>query len=357
MAASFPHADLFALTWNKSSGLSFGSRTVRTTFIDRVPALRDRRMFQLPLMPVAWRYASRRRYDIVVTSSHSCAKGFWPGRDAFHLCYCYTPMRYLWLASVDTRRRRGRASAPVERWLRAWDLASVDWVDEFAAISTEVSRRIEDLYSRRSRVIHPPVDTDHFTPGTQGASGGFALAVSRMVPYKKLDVAIRACDQIGQPLVVAGAGPEEARLRSLVNRLGADVRFVIAPDDGQLRDLYRAADVVVFPAEEDFGIVPVEAQACGTPVVALARGGSIDTVAAGTTGVLVADQDPTAFADGVEKALNARFDAGSCRQHAERFSRKAFRIAFQNWVIESAARRDIRIEDACDRSRSAREAV
>ena len=344
MAGALPGADLYALTWNRAAGLEFGGRQVSTTLLDRIGPLRGRRMLQLPLMPPAWRYASRRRYDVAVTSSHACAKGFWPGRAALHLCYCYTPMRYLWLSDVDVRRRASAATAPVERWLKSWDLGSVRWVDEFAAISHAVRRRIDDVYGRPARVIHPPVDTDHFTLG-DGRAGGFALAVSRMVPYKRLDVAIRACHRVGHPLVVAGAGPAEGDLRALVATLGADARFVIAPDDAQLRQLSRDADVVVFPPEEDFGIVPVEAQACGTPVVALGRGGTLDTVVDGTTGVLVADQDVGTVADGVEAALNHRFDAAACRANAERFSPATFRNAFLDWVVGAAAARDLAVDD------------
>ena len=344
MAAAFPAADVYSLTWNRSAALAFGGRPVATTFLDRLGPLRNRRMLQLPLMPLAWRYASRRSYDVAVTSSHACAKGFRPAREALHLCYCYTPMRYLWLASVDTRRRRGRVSAPVEHWLRRWDLGSVRWVDEFAAISTAVSRRIEEVYGRSSTVVHPPVDTRHFSPGQGGRLGAFALAVSRMVPYKRLDLAIRAAHRVGHPLVVAGTGPAERQLRALSDQLGANVRFVIGPDDQELRDLYRSADVVVFPAEEDFGIVPVEAQACGTPVVALARGGTRDTVIDGTTGVLVPDQDEHAIAAGIEAVLNGTFDPSGCRRSAERFSVSAFQDRFVRWVLGSAADRDIPLD-------------
>ncbi len=344
MAQTFPAADLYSLTWNRRAGLAFGGRTVRTTFLDRLTPLQDRRMIQLPLMPLAWRYASRRRYDLVITSSHACVKGFRPGRQALHLCYCYTPMRYLWLSSVDQRRRSSRASAPIERWLRSWDRRSSRWVDEFAAISTVVGRRIEEVYGRPSRVIHPPVDTDHYAPGDAGA-GGFALAVSRMVPYKRIDLAIRACHRIRHPLVVAGAGPGEPALRALVDRLQADVRFVANPDDRVLRDLYRAADVVVFPAEEDFGIVSVEAQACGTPVVALARGGSVDTVLPGTTGVLVPEQDEASFATGIEMVLDRRFDPAECRRSAERFSTSVFKERFVDWVIGAAGARGVDVAD------------
>jgi glycosyltransferase involved in cell wall biosynthesis len=297
-------------------------------------------------MPLAWRYASRRRYDVVVTSSHACAKGFWPAREALHLCYCYTPMRYVWLSSIDVRRRQSTFGALAERAFRSWDLASVRWVDEFAAISTAVQSRIEELYGRRSQVIHPPVDTVHFTPGDgDGDEGGFALAVARMVPYKRLDLAIRACHCAGYPLVVAGSGPAEAELRALAGTLGADVRFVIRPDDVALRNLYRRADVLVFPAEDDFGIVPVEAQACGTPVVAFGRGGAVDTVRPGVTGVLVAEQDEATLAAGITLALNEHLSSVECRRNAERFSEVRFRERLAEWVIGSAAARGIEVPD------------
>jgi len=345
MARALPEADVYGLSHNRDAGLDFGGRPVRTTFIDRLTPLRDHRMLQLPLMPLAWRYASRRRYDVAVTSSHACAKGFRPARDALHLCYCYTPMRYLWLSSIDARRRPSRLSAPAERWLRSWDLASVRWVDDFAAISNAVAERIADIYGRPARVIYPGVDTDFYRPPAAGVSGGFALAVSRMVPYKRLDLAIRACHRAGHPLVVAGTGPVEPSLRELASRLGAGVRFVIAPDDDQLRELYRAADVLVFPAEEDFGIVPVEAQACGTPAVVLAKGGTAETVIPGVTGVLVAAQDEESMAAGIQEALSAGYDAGACRRNAERFSLGAFQENFLDWVIGAAASRGITVGD------------
>jgi glycosyltransferase involved in cell wall biosynthesis len=345
MAAALPSAAIHALTLQPSADFDFGGRAVRTTFLDS-PHLRDRsRVLQLPLMPLAWRYASRDAYDVVVTSSHACAKGFRPARAALHLCYCYTPMRYAWLAGVDQRRRRSVASRAGERALKAWDLRSVAWVDEFAAISTTVARRIQEFYRRSSVVIHPPVDTDRFTPGDPAAREGYALAVSRMVPYKRLDLAVEAAHRLRHPLVVAGAGPQEARLRALAAELSADVRFVIDPGDDDLAALYRGAGVLVFPAEEDFGIVPVEAQACGTPVVAYGAGGALDTVAPGETGVLVAKQSAASVAAGMEAVLGGRFDAAACRRNAERFAPARFRDRFLDWVIASAAAANVRIDD------------
>lgn len=345
MAAILPGADVYALTSNPSSGLSFGSRRVSTTFVDRIPGLRNRRMLLLPMMPLAWRFASRQRYDVVVTSSHACVKGFWPGRKALHLSYCYTPMRYVWMSDLDRRRPRGPLSEAVASRLRAWDRAASAWVDEFAAISTTVQARIAEVYGRTAKVIYPPVDVDLYTPDPGVARPGFAVAVSRLVGYKRLDLAIEACHRVGHPLVVAGAGTEEAALRELAARLRADVRFVIGPTDADLCRLYRQADLLVFPAEEDFGIVPVEAQACGTPVVALGRGGTLDTVLPGRTGYLVAAQDADAFAHGIETTLNAALDPVACRENAVRFSTGRFNHHFLEWVVRSAAARGLELKD------------
>lgn len=344
MARTLPAADLHALTRDPGVEFAFGGRHVSTTFLDRIGVLRDHRALQLPLMPLAWRYVSRRRYDLVVTSSHACAKGFWPGRDALHLCYCYTPMRYVWLPSLDERRRSDIATRVAARALRSWELTSTTWVDEFAAISSTVQARIEAFYARPARIIHPPVDTDYFTPLGDGSRGEFALAVARMVPYKRLDLVIRACHALRYPLVLAGAGPEEPHLRSLAATLGASVEFVIAPGDDRLRQLYRTARVSVFPALEDFGIAPVEAQACGAPVVALGQGGSVDIVLPGVTGVLVERQDHESLRAGMETALEGPFDESKCRRNAERFSVERFRTALGGWVRDAAAGRGWDVE-------------
>jgi glycosyltransferase involved in cell wall biosynthesis len=346
MAAAFPDADLYALTVERTRGFSFNGRTVQTTFLDRVPGLRDRRAMQLPLMPLAWRYASRRRYDVVVTSSHACVKGFRPARRALHLSYCYTPMRYAWLPGLDRRARRDRVQHLGAAYFRHWDRSSAGWVDEFAAISGCVRDRIEHAYGRTAHVIHPPVDVEYYCPATAdrlAPAGGFALAAGRMVAYKRFDVAIRACHRVGVPLVVAGAGPEEGRLRALAAALGASVRFVVQPADDALRNLYRQAAVLVFPGEEDFGIIPVEAQACGTPVVAYGTGGVLDTVIPGVTGVLVEEDDDAEFAVGVQAALDHQWDPEACRANAGRFGAERFLEELRDWVAVAAAARGLDI--------------
>jgi glycosyltransferase involved in cell wall biosynthesis len=344
MAKALPRADLFALTRDPRASFDLGGRTPRTTFLDR-PSLRDRRQLVLPLMPLAWRCASRERYDLVVTSSHACVKGFWPGRAAVHLSYCYTPMRYVWLPEVDRRTRVAGAVTALPRVvLRQWDRRAVPWVDEFAAISSVVQSRIERFYGRPSEVIHPPVDTEFFTPSSESEGRGredFVLAVSQMLPYKRLDLAIRACHALRQPLVVAGRGREEGHLRA---------RFVGAPDDEALRELYRSARALVFPGHEDFGIVLAEAQACGTPVVAFGEGGSRDIVLPGETGTLVPSQDVTAFRAALEATLAAPPSPADCRRNAERFGVEVFRRRFLAWVESAAARHGLTFTLAAESS-------
>jgi glycosyltransferase involved in cell wall biosynthesis len=350
MAQVFPQAYLHALTFNRNSGLAFGGRQVTTTFLDRIPLLKDRHALQLPMMPLAWRYASRRSYDVVVSSSHACAKGFWPGRGALHLCYCYTPMRYVWLSGLDRRREPDPMTLLGERVMRSWDLKSTRWVDEFAAISHAVKDRIEHIYDRPARVIYPPVDTGFYTPSDLSDKKDFAITVSRLVPYKRLDLAIRACQALDIPLTIAGWGPQEAALRDLAQSIGAEVQFITDPTDQMLRELFRSARLSLFPAEEDFGIVAVESQACGTPVVSLGRGGSLDTVMDGVTGVHVAEQTAEDLAAGMQRVLDSSMLAESCRRNAERFSTANFRREFRDWVHIAAAQAGIELSSANNHS-------
>ncbi len=345
MAEAFPSADLFALTLDRSQEFIKDGRPVRTTFVDRIPLLRSSRAAQLPVMPLAWRYASGCHYDVVLSSSHACAKGFRPGRSAVHLSYCHTPMRYAWLPAVDRRSKGGRLHTAGQAYFRHWDRQSTRWVDEFAANSSCVQKRIQDYYGRSSQVIFPPVDVGYFCPAPPGEpKGDYALAVGRMIGYKRFDLAIEACALAGCRLIVAGHGPEEHRLRALAEKLRSDVEFVIEPGDAVLRNLYRKARLLLFAGEEDFGIVPVEAQACGTPVLAYGTGGVVDTVVHGVTGVLVPEQDACSFATALTSLLDRPLDAVSCRLNAERFRPERFRQELRRWVLGATRTRGIDLD-------------
>jgi glycosyltransferase involved in cell wall biosynthesis len=243
-------------------------------------------------------------------------------------------MRYAWLPELDTRRPGGGAvTRSAQAALRSWDRHSASWVDSFTANSATVRDRIRRFYERDARVVHPPVDVEFFNPGDASERGKFALAVSRFIPYKRLDLAIEAAAVADVDLVMAGSGPEEGRLRDIAAaRHPGRVSFCIAPRSDELRELYRRASALVYPGREDFGIVPVEAQACGTPVVALGIDGTKESVVHGETGILVKRQDPELLAEGIRELLRARFSPDRCVRNAQRFSRARFNRQIYGWV-------------------------
>jgi glycosyltransferase involved in cell wall biosynthesis len=333
MAEAFPEADLFALTREPSVPFEFGGRHVETTLLDRSALLRRRRDLTLPLMPLVWALVRpAATYDRVLTSSHACVKAFPPARSAEHFCYVHAPMRYAWGRDIDPRAhaRRWAAAWGLEA-LRRWDRRANATVDHFAANSTAVRDRIRRFYGRDARVIFPPVDTEFFTPSDERPRRG-ALAVSRFVPYKRLDLAIEACARAGLPVTIAGSGSQEPALRARAQRVGIHVRFELSPSDVRLRELYRSSEVLVFPANEDFGLVPVEAQGCGTPVLGVNRGGARDTVIHRETGFLAAGQDADLLAAGLRELLSAGIDSRACRSNAERFGRARFQRELRAWI-------------------------
>lgn len=336
MAQSYPDADLYALTREPGVPFDFGGRPVTTTFLDRSKALRERRQLTLPMMPLAWRtIATGGDYDKVLTSSHACVKAFPPARAAEHFCYCHAPMRYAWNPSIDSRTRgSGAILAPALAALRRWDLRTTWHVDHFAANSTAVRDRIRRFYDRDAVVIHPPVDTDWYVPPERPVARERVLAISRFVPYKRLDLAIAGSALAGMPITVAGSGPAERALRRLAEEVGADARFEISPSDERLRELYQQSHALVFAANEDFGIVPVEAQACGTPVVALDLGGARDTVLHGETGLRIREASAKAVAAALTELGRAAIGVDACRRHAESFSIPRFQARVRSWMGE-----------------------
>jgi glycosyltransferase involved in cell wall biosynthesis len=298
-----------------------------TSALQRVPRVERFYRHLLPLYPAAISAMRLEPADLVVSSSHCVAKSVIAPRGARHLCYCHTPVRYAYdqFDAYFGPERVGRVPSailrPVMDAFARWDRRTSDRPDRYVANSQHVALRIARHYNRRSAVIYPPVDTSYYTPDTASdRRHGQALVVSALVPYKRVDVAITACQQAGLPLRIIGQGPEEGRLRALSGR---DVTFLGALTDEQVRAEYRTAAMVLLPGEEDFGIVPVEAQACGTPVVALGRGGATETVVHGQTGMLAGD-GVTAFAEAIRDTLATTWSMEACRRQAERFSVERF---------------------------------
>src|SRR6185436_14497750 len=335
-----PDADIFTLIHRRGSvSPAIERHRIETSFVQWLPRAHVHYRRYLPLFPFAIEQFDLDPYELVISSSHCVAKSaISPGR-APHLCYCHSPMRYAW-DQFDAYFGPGRVGPMASRWLyrpllarlARWDAATARRVDRFVANSHHVAGRIRRYYNREATIVYPPVDTSFYHPDTTPPGQHF-LIVSALVPYKRIDVAIDACRRAGASLRIVGDGPDRARLERHANgsattpggspstSLGTSrVEFIGRATNDEIRDEYRRALAVLLPGEEDFGIVPVEAQACGRPVVAFARGGALETVIPGDTGILFDELSPASLAAALERAAATRFDVDRLRANAERFS-------------------------------------
>jgi glycosyltransferase involved in cell wall biosynthesis len=337
IAALFPEAPIYTLLHVPGSvSAALEAHPIRPSFLQRAPGIARHYRHYLPLFPVAIESLDLSGFDLVISTSHCVAKGAIPAPGAFHLCYCHTPVRYAWdQEHVYFPRRRGlvaRLRGLVLSALRTWDVASAPRVDHFVANSRFVAERIRRYYGRAAEVLAPPVDTAFFTPPATAARSDYALMVTAPAPYKRLDVAAAACARLGLPLQVVGVTPHDGA------RLGAGTaRCLGRVSAEELRELYRHAACLLQPGIEDFGIAPVEALACGTPVVALGRGGVLDIVEPERHGVLFATEGSAAeLADAVDKCRRIRFNASDLCARAASFGALRFRTRFQHLLTSQA---------------------
>ena len=342
---TFPQAEVFAVVDfvpEASRGFLQG-KPVHTTFIQRLPLAR--RLFRqyLPLMPLAVEQLDLSGFDIVISSSHAVAKGVLTGPDQLHVSYVHSPLRYAWDMQHEYLREAGMArglKSLLTRWLlhrlRLWDVRTANGVDQFVANSAFIARRVRKAYRREAEVIYPPVDLSAFIPSA-AARGQAYVMVSRMVPYKRVDLIVEAF--AGMPdkqLIVIGDGPEMAKVRA---KAGSNVQILGHLPFEAMREHVQRARAFVFAAQEDFGIAPVEAQACGTPVIAYGRGGAAETVRGlqqnPPTGVLFEEQTVEALREAVRQFEQhaARITPAACRQNAERFAIGVFRQRMAALVV------------------------
>lgn len=309
---------------------------IRPSFLQRLPFARRRHQPFLPLMPIAFEQFDMSGYDLVLTTSSACAKGIIPAPGALNICYCYTPCRYIW--DLYHEYTRGLPAKPlvgaVASWLRLWDQVSSQRVDHFIAISHEVAARIRRHYGREAEVIHPPVAVERFRP-TGEPPEDFYLVVSRLVPYKRIDLAIEAANLLRRRLLIVGDGPQRKRLEAIA---GPTVEFLGRRSDAEIAELYARCRALLFPGLEDFGIVPVEVQAAGRPVIAYGRGGVLDTVIPGATGLFFDEQSAPALARAMTELEQRRWDADRCRRNAERFDSRIFRSRLRATLERELAR-------------------
>ena len=338
LARLFPDAPIYTLLHVKGSlPEELERRTIVTSFIGKLPFARRLYRHYLPLFPLAIRGLEVRPFDLVVSSSHCVAKSVDPGPGARHICYCHTPMRYVWdrfddyfgparLGSLGSAAARVMAEG-----LRAWDVATAHRVHRFIANSATVASRIRYFYGRDADVIEPPVDTDFFTPSADEAAGDYDLVVSALVPYKRIDLAIEAANLTKRRLIVVGSGPEEDRLRRLAS---TSVEFLGPANRDRLLGLYRGCRALVLPGVEDFGIVVAEALACGRPALVNAQGGAAEIVNHGEFGVTFVEPTGQAVANALAQLVPDRFSRLSLRRRAETFSRTRFEERFMRAVCE-----------------------
>ena len=336
----FPDAPLYTLVHARGSvSPLIEQRPIKTSIVQRLPSPARLYRHYLPLFPIAIETFDLDDVDLVISTSHCAAKSVVPNGRAFHVCYCHSPMRYAWDQFphyFGPERVGAVASAalrPVLAWLARWDRATANRVNRFLANSQYVAGRIARYYNRQATVLYPPVDTAFFTPGDVRPAS-HVLVVSALVPYKRIDIAITAARQARVPLKIVGSGPDLARLRELG---GTDVEFCGNLPADRLRDAYRDARAVVLPAEEDFGIVPVEAMACGRPVIAFGRGGACESVEDGVSGFLVPDATADAFADAMTRAADRDWDPAAISTKADRFSVDHFESGFRAFLTSALA--------------------
>ena len=337
----FPEAPIYTSFYRpEAMPAAFRPLDIRTSFLQKLGPLTryPRHQMLLPLYPAAFERLDLREYDVVVSNSSAWCKGVITREDAWHVCYCLAPMRFAWntheyLAGEQIGWLARKALPPVLARIRAWDVATNARVDDFVAISRAIAARIKTYYNREASIIFPPVDTSLFAPSDH--LDDYFLIVSRLVPYKRVDLAIQAFNRLGLPLRIIGDGRDRARLESMA---APNVQFLGYVDDEIRRRHLSRCRALVFPGEEDFGLVPVEAQASGRPVIAYAGGGALDTVVAGKTGLFFSEQRVEALCEAVERFATMAFRTEQITGHAAAFDTSEFKKKITS-LIESAASR------------------
>ena len=332
----YPDADIFTHVYaaDRMSDVIRRHR-VRTTIISKLPWARRLYQAYLPLMPFALEQLDLRDYDLVISSESGPAKGVLTRPDALHICYCHTPMRYVWNMYHEYRHGLSRpkrwAMAALLHKLRQWDVTAAARVDHFIANSHNVALRVRKYYRRDSMVIHPPVDLDCFGTSVATQAEDFYLCIGQLVAYKRVDLVIQAFNKLGKRLVVIGQGKERSKLGKLA---GPNIIFLDRIDDQSLCEYYARCQALIFCAEEDFGIVPLEAMASGKPVIAFGKGGALETVVPGLTGLLFPEQTAESLAIAVRQfeQVKHKFDGKVIAAHAARFSKEHFKQQFRNFV-------------------------
>lgn len=331
----YPRAPIYTSMYSpKAMPRHFASWDIRTSFLQQMPFSRSHHQLFLPLYPIAFEQLDLSGYDLVIDVSSAFSYGVLTRPETPHISYCLTPARFLWNYHDYARRESlgplaRVALAPLLTWLRAWDVEASRRVDHFVAISRLVESRIRKYYGRESSIIYPAIDVRRFEPATAGEVEDYFLVVSRLIPYKRIDLAVDAFNQLGLPLKVVGGGRDRASLESMA---APNVQFLGRVSDADLMRLYAHCRAFIFPGEEDFGLTPLEAQAAGRPVIAYGAGGALETVKAGVTGEFFRAASAESLAETVAAFQADRYDPVEIRRQAEAFDVEVFKREFGAYV-------------------------
>jgi glycosyltransferase involved in cell wall biosynthesis len=339
----FPQAELYTSVYDPEKIGIFKDRTVHTSFLQHWPLSRRKHQLFAKYRPLAFESFDLSGYDLVISSSSAESKGVITPTETLHISYIHTPIRYYWSGYDEYLANPGfgalnplvRAVMPgMVKKLRYWDYAAAQRPDFLVANSQVVKSRIKKYYQRDSEVINPPVEVDRFRKSNK--SGNYYLVVSRLVPYKRVDLAIEACNELGKELVVAGRGPELKKLQKLA---GKNVKFIENPTDAQVEDLYAGAKAFIFSAEEDFGITPVEAMSAGLPVICFNKAGVTETVIDGKTGVYHDEQTKSSLMEAINKFESMSFNKDIIIKRSQEFSEARFLTRFGEYVVKKQSQK------------------
>lgn len=330
----FPEAPIYCLVYDEQTMPErFRNYDIRPTFVQKLPFAKKKYKAYLPIMPRAYEELDLTEYDLVISSSTACAKGVITRSDAVHICYCHTPTRYLWEFYYEYVKNMGILKRIIISMfvhkLRIWDRLAADRVDKFIANSNYISGRINKYYRRDSTVIYPPVNTHLYNISEE--DGDYYLIVSRLVKYKRIDLAVEAFNRIGYKLIIIGDGPEKKKLESIAKD---NISFLGRLSDEEIKKYYSKCKAFIFPGEEDFGITPVEAQASGRPVIAYYKGGALDTVLEGKTGIFFKQQNINSLIDAVRyfERYGVEYTKYQIKEYSEKFSVKRFKEEINNFL-------------------------